>query len=328
MLRMSNTAALDGQYQKVIPARFVTNRDGSPMPCVCCGELLTEGNAYAALTNTQPQGKWVSFCAECASNYPTQARRLYAKVCADVAAVDGAANDPNVVGAVTTAQDALRALVAAPGDATVFATAKSALFNVGKAIAPLAQAQFVASLAEDDEYVGLALFVQYCSARDREFAESMLRQWERKGALSPKQMVYVRRFAERGEKMAQDAAPDPDLPTGLYVSDDGRVSRIYVRQHRLLCRTYDGTTFEMERGGVKRVFDAVTAGMAHLMTHTEAHAFGVQHGRCFNCMAMGRPGELSDDRSLAAGYGERCAEIHGWHYPTAEEAATILRGKA
>ena len=64
------------------------------------------------------------------------------------------------------------------------------------------------------------------------------------------------------------------------------------------------------------------------MTDAEASAWGAQVGRCFNCISIGRPGHLSDDRSLAVGYGERCAEIHGWWYPTAEQAHDILRGGA
>ena len=43
-------------------------------------------------------------------------------------------------------------------------------------------------------------------------------------------------------------------------------------------------------------------------------------------MSIGRPGHLSDDRSLAVGYGPDCAANNGWWYPTADEAAQILRG--
>ena len=40
-----------------------------------------------------------------------------------------------------------------------------------------------------------------------DFAQSLLTQWERKGDLSPKQMVYVVKFATKGNAAALAAAP-------------------------------------------------------------------------------------------------------------------------
>jgi hypothetical protein len=48
--------------------------------------------------------------------------------------------------------------------------------------------------------------------------------------------------------------------------------------------------------------------------------FGRKLGMCGRC---GSP--LTNVRSRAAGYGERCAEIMGWPYPTEQEAMNILQ---
>jgi hypothetical protein len=67
------------------------------------------------------------------------------------------------------------------------------------------------------------------------------------------------------------------------------------------------------------VADALAAGTAHQMTQDEAAAFGRQYSFCCNCAKY-----LDDDRSLAAGYGPTCAANMGWHYPSYDEASTIL----
>ena len=92
-------------------------------------------------------------------------------------------------------------------------------------------------------------------------------------------------------------------------------------------RRYNGTQFVYEgTPGLRIVADGLAAGTVRLLNAVEASAFGKQIGRCFNCMSIGRPGHLSDDRSLAVGYGPDCAANNGWWYPTADEAAQILRG--
>lgn len=327
----SPTAALDGQYSKIITARFVTTKSGAPMPCVCCGETLQVGAAYAALTAA---GKWVSFCSPCSADYPTMVRRLYVTTCATVRTTEGAASDPAIREAATNLTPLLQDVVDHPADLQPFTAAKSALFALQRMVKAYVHVANVAALSENDDYVGLAHYVNYGPTRDRDFAQSLLTQWETKGSLSDgherSQMHYVRKFAAKGHALAEAAAPDPEVDPGLYISINHKagqpiVTRIYVRSHRLLARTYNGTTFQAERGGVKRTFDALAAGTMRLMNGAEAEAFGKQAGRCFNCLAMGRPGELSEDRSLAAGYGPDCAENNGWYYPTSAEADAILR---
>lgn len=56
-----------------------------------------------------------------------------------------------------------------------------------------------------------------------------------------------------------------------------------------------------------------------LLTWEQAREFGCLTNRCVRCSI-----ELSDDRSIAAGYGETCAGHMGWPYPNAAEAQAIL----
>lgn len=75
---MSSTTALSAEYKRVIPARFVTQRDGSPMHCVTCGADLAMGRSFAATPGTG----WHSYCADCAASFPHQVRGLVTKLTA------------------------------------------------------------------------------------------------------------------------------------------------------------------------------------------------------------------------------------------------------
>ena len=307
-----DTTALDIEqdYRRVIEARFVTKPDKvTPLHCTTCDAVLVMGQAAAAVTEA---GAWHSYCADCASTPAAQIRHLFARVTALGAEVPAAT------------QDVIRTFLTAQGAAATqpFIRAKRDLLGL---LASTEREVRVTALLDVEEYVGLALFVQHCGPKDKGFATSLLTQWEDKGSLSPKQMTYVCKFSVRGFDMAQAAEPDPDIEPSLYIDATGGVYRVYRRSHRLLCRTYNGVTFTNAPMGVRTVAKGLADGTIRLLTGDEARAYGRQHNRCFNCLAMGRPGELSDDRSIAAGYGERCASRHGWHYPTAEEAAAILR---
>lgn len=55
------------------------------------------------------------------------------------------------------------------------------------------------------------------------------------------------------------------------------------------------------------------------MTQEEAADLGRTYGFCCNC---GK--ELTEDTSIAVGYGPTCAENNGWYYPSKAEAARML----
>ena len=307
------TTALNAEYQKAFPSKFVTQRDRvTPLHCITCNTVLVMGQAATA---TNDFTNWHSYCAACAADFAPQIHGLLARVTEMGVTIDGPTTE------------AIRAYLTNDCYATFYAAKvllMAARAEAGKAAKAAQVAEQIAALGEDEQYVGLTMFATYGPKRDLDFATSLLRQWEAKGSLSERQMVYVAKFAVRGHKLALDAEPDPDVEPGLY-TDGTIVRRVYERSNRLVCRSYNGTVFAAEMGGVRKVHAGLVDGTIRLLTGDEARAYGRQHSRCFNCLSIGRPGELSDDRSIAAGYGERCAQIHGWWYPTVEEAAAILR---
>ena len=60
-----------------------------------------------------------------------------------------------------------------------------------------------------------------------------------------------------------------------------------------------------------------------LLTEKEASALGRQYSFCVCCAK-----QLTDERSLVAGYGQVCASHNSWWYPTQKEAVEILKRPA
>jgi hypothetical protein len=184
------TTALQMEYSRVITARFVTKRDGSPMHCVTCNTVLVQGTAYAAVTDSK---QWHSYCPACAADAAVQIRGLFARL------LEMGVVLPDV------ATDAVRAFLANEGRAT-FLTAKAILMGLrsdaGKAAAEAVRAERVAALQGDPQFTALALATTpgLLSERDRSFAESLATQWETKGRLSDKQMVYVVKLGDKARK--------------------------------------------------------------------------------------------------------------------------------
>lgn len=113
----------------------------------------------------------------------------------------------------------------------------------------------------------------------------------------------------------------PDLEDGIYRADDGEIVKVYHTVHgrnvqvgkRLSVRDNgDGTfTGEFVYGG-KAALVGLTP--AHKLSHEAAAEFGKVYGFCVNCAA-----DLTDERSIAVGYGATCARNFGWPYPTKKE---------
>lgn len=57
-----------------------------------------------------------------------------------------------------------------------------------------------------------------------------------------------------------------------------------------------------------------------LLSQEEASALGRQYAFCVCCTK-----QLTDERSLVAGYGSTCARHNGWWYPTQTEAVALLK---
>ena len=319
-----STQALTAEYRKVVPAQYVEKRDGSPMACMTCGTNLVMGQAFAA---THGQG-WHSYCARCAADPKAQIAGLVARI---EALVEPLANDAQVLAPilnlVAIATPAVEKVLAGNTDNGVFLDAKTRLFTVREAIG-VAKRQ-----ATPDPLIDALRAI----APRNGFANSLVAWFDKHGSLTTNQRSAAERLvAEQAAKaerlLAQAAAQTPkvlvQVAVGLYRSDDGTVRRAYkTSRGRIACRKYNGVRFVYEGyGGLQTIAEGLDKGTTRLLTAAEASAFGKGIGRCFNCMSIGRPGHLSDDRSLAVGYGETCATHNGWWYPSADEAGKILHG--
>ena len=167
------------------------------------------------------------------------------------------------------------------------------------------------------EIDSLRAVVNKLPQRGREFAISLIQQFDQRGSLSDRQWPYVKSLILQG----QDNQPEPVEP-GLY-RVDGSVVKVYLTDRgrpackRLIVLGSGRGSFRYERGLLGKVRPE------HRLTEDEAQAFGRQHGLCCACAR-----HLDDDRSLAVGYGPVCADHYGWHYPNYEEASRILNRPA
>lgn len=128
---------------------------------------------------------------------------------------------------------------------------------------------------------------------------------------------------------AKDACPESEVvesyntevePKKAYRCDDGTIAIAYLTQNkrlavRRLVINEDGVgNLEYWKGGLN-----IVKRTGVLLSADEASQLGRLYGFCCVCV---KP--LSDDRSLAVGYGETCASNNGWFYPTKTEASVIL----
>lgn len=106
-----------------------------------------------------------------------------------------------------------------------------------------------------------------------------------------------------------------------YRCEDGTIGIAYTTQNgnlamRRLVIAEDGTGgLQYWQGGV-----AIVRATGSLLTQEQASELGKVHGFCICC---GK--DLSEDQSLAVGYGSTCANNNEWWYPTAKEARDILQ---
>jgi hypothetical protein len=110
-------------------------------------------------------------------------------------------------------------------------------------------------------------------------------------------------------------------PKRAYRCEDGTIAIAYTTQSgrigvRRLVIDEDG------KGGLSYWVGGgtIVRTTGSLLTQEEATALGKLHGFCVCCGKS-----LSEDQSLAVGYGETCAGNNGWWYPTPKEAREILQ---
>jgi len=307
------TTALHAEYDRVITARFVTKRDGSPMHCITCNTPLVQGTALAAVNSAK---QWHSYCPDCAADMAVQIRGLFSRL------IELGATVPDAT------QDLVRAFLAAEGP-TTFLAAKRALMTLrddaGKAAAEAERAERVAALQGDPVFTALALATTpgLLSERDRSFAESLADQWERKGKLSERQMPYAIKLGDKARKADAKGTVTLDwsaevsalieaagLRDGYYAVDyDGTVAHQDTTFVRILTgdtgvrymRHIVGGQGETPSGGrdwcVHVVGRIAVAGADESMRR-----YGRQIGRCCLCHRT-----LTDLPSRQAGIGPVCA---------------------
>jgi Family of unknown function (DUF6011) len=302
-----NTNALNQEYDRAIPARFVTRRDGSPMHCVTCNTVLVEGQAAAAVTGDR---QWHSYCADCAATPAAQIRGLYKRIAemgADIPA---------------TVQDQIRAFLTNETSATFLAT-KYALMDIRTQAAQAARAE---ALAQDPTFVSLALATTpgLLSERDRTFAESLATQWEVKGHLSEKQMPYAIKLGDKARKADGTSNVRKDWTAAIHVQiaamglSDGyyAVDHVGAIEHQdttfvRILTADDGTRFmrhivggqgETPAGG-EAWCTKVLAQISLVGAEESMRRYGRQIGRCCKCHRT-----LTDLPSRQAGIGPVCGQ--------------------
>lgn len=154
----------------------------------------------------------------------------------------------------------------------------------------------------------LRAVVDSLDAYDRRTATDLLAKFDA-GRVSEAQLNYIDGLAKK--------ATAPKIEPGLYMVDD-RIVRVYLNQNRRLStqvlQVYgDHGSFSYAPGWLAKVRPE------HRLTEEQARAFGKQHGFCCACALS-----LNDSRSVAVGYGPKCAKRYGWFYPTAKQASEML----
>lgn len=310
---MSNTAALS-TYRRVI----VSKRDGT---CHTCGATTRSNVDFAAVDAV---GKWFAFCTACAGSYAAQVAGLIKRsdTLSDTAPEE-------VLAGITLPDEAL--LVAVMNGTAGPHEGYEAVLKLTALNEALAKRPIVA----DPRVEKLRLIAADANAqpRDRSFAASLVSQYDSKGDLSPKQWACAERMASP-VAVSNASGPVAAVEVGIYLATDGTIYKGYLTQNdrigvRVLHVTQVGTkadgtpeykgTFEYLKGGTRVLGSLLARSEARLLTQAEAAAFGKQYAFCCACAR-----DLSDDRSIAAGYGETCSNNNGWWYPTKAEAAEIL----
>jgi len=287
-------------------SRVITTKRGGQ--CHFCEATTTVGRDYAAV---DANSKWIAVCGTCASSITEQAKGLVRSIQARIA--DKAIDTDAILLPTPENLSATLGGTATPALAydTVLALLLARDMVNEQTVTVDPRIATVRTLAADATL----------SPWERSFTQSVLDQHDGGRTLSVKQWAIIDRIIAA---QSTPATPRVEVGTGLYLSNDGAIHKLYLTQNdRLACKVLnviDGHgSFEYVKGGVRLVGDRVNAGTARLLTEDEARTFGKLHGFCVNCAR-----DLDDDRSLAVGYGPVCAKHYGWYYPNVAEAAAIL----
>lgn len=161
-------------------------------------------------------------------------------------------------------------------------------------------------------------------ARSQSITRSFIQQFDAKGDLSPNQeKVLDTILATIGQSQAE-----PER--GFYDIGNGYVVMVYLtRRGHASTKTYVPGADDWIYTGQGGFKDCTpdTKMTAEQVAEMGRRISEDGQGLCVVCLAEGRDPRLTDERSVAAGYGETCARNQGWHYPTKEEARAILANR-
>lgn len=121
---------------------------------------------------------------------------------------------------------------------------------------------------------------------------------------------------------AYSPTPTVEVPIGMHELND-IIFKVYkTRNGHIVTKELviwdDKPSFEYRgKAGLKGLSDDTR------LSDEAAAKFGRTYGICVRCAR-----HLTDERSIAVGYGATCASNEGWYYPTMDEALEALRSPA
>ena len=280
-----NTPGL-ARFSRVI----ATKRDGE---CLFCKSATRVGHGYAAVNAS---GKWIAVCPTCA---PTVAEQVKGTVRSIDAMTTGQTVDPAMLAGVdmTVLSDVVAGTATEAAAYDVLLALFAARNAIAKAVTPADDlVEALRTIAADAT----------ASARNREFAQSLVGQADAGRTLTERQREAAGRMVGRGT-----AAARTPLANGLYVVGSDfwlvRVGRASGNQYamRLASAPVEGCKLDWEyvKGGL------ATVRTGRPGTAAEAASLGWATHHCCFCGL-----ELTDDgegRSVDVGYGPICAQKNG-----------------
>ena len=286
---MSTPAGLT-RYSRVIP----TKREGQ---CEFC-QVATRAPADFAAVNGG-SGKWIAVCATCATSLTEQVKGVVRSIEA-------------IAAGITVADDALAGVdMHVLADVTLGIASEAQAYETLRTL--LAARTGIAQSA-DPVIAGLRTIAAdaTASARNREFATSLVEWFDTRGSITPNQRTAAERMLARGT----NAAPAAPITAGLYVvGPDGEWSSFWlVRKARQGEHVYAMRLMSEPREGEKLDWSFVKGGMSTVRrgraaTAAEAAGLGwATHHCCFCGIELTDEGE---GRSVEVGYGPVCANNNG-----------------
>lgn len=303
---------LDQDYRRVIPAKFATNRQGEPITCRYCSNVIVVGRDFAAVDACS---KWHNVCTVCADSRPAQVAGLVSKVEALAATLTGA--DLDALVAQASAIDSL-CTAAIAGDVQAARTVTVALLGL---LDQTRQAVTLVSVKADptnDEVERLRKVLPFLAGRDVTFATSLVTQWEGRGHLSDKQKPWVTTLADKGEAVEADQVLTPVTQSILARGDDRASLRFAItsggnndldflavfvgRVERHIGGVNNGDPVAIKLATPQALSLARRIAEMSDEAFTEAQAlYGQAMGHCGRCGSA-----LSDQVSRAQGFGPDC----------------------